>query len=184
MFLFKKTSNKKIFQQWIENHNDVLYRHALWMTGNQDTAMDMVQETYFQAWLAIDSLKDKNKSLPWLLTILRRAIYREQRFQYRQVETLAHLASIEDEPVTNDDFQLLEIYGMLEGLSPAHRDIFLMHHLHGFSYEEISHQLGIPMGTVMSRLSRAKKDLRQLKTFSENNISVIKKSQAVNDEKR
>ncbi|MDH5257050.1 MAG: sigma-70 family RNA polymerase sigma factor [Gammaproteobacteria bacterium] len=180
MFLITKRSKKKVFKEWVERHNSALYKHALWMTGNRDTAMDMVQECFFQAWLAIDSLKDKEKSLPWLLTILRRAIYKEQRYQYRQAEMLEQFALMDEKNHQQDGYQLSEIYNMLEGLSSAHRDIFLMHHLHGFSYQEISEQLEIPMGTVMSRISRAKKDLGKLKILSENNITFIKKNAKVN----
>ena len=89
---FKKKSKRQQFSEWISRHHKVLYQHALWMTGSQDLARDMVQETYYQAWLAIDNLQDQGKVIPWLLTILRRAIYREQRYQYRHRETLEQIA--------------------------------------------------------------------------------------------
>lgn len=132
------------------------------MTGNRDTAADMVQEAYFQAWRARESLQDDNKALPWLLTILRRCIYREQRHHYRHTETVAQLSLMDEEHYADDSYRLLDIYSALSNISAAQRDIFLLHHLHGFSYEEISTQLNIPIGTVMSRLSRARNALRKL----------------------
>lgn len=137
----------------------MLFRHALWMTGRQDVAADVVQETYYQAWRSINNLKDDSKALPWLLTILRRCIYQEQRCQYRQAETVEQLQHL-DSHHTQDEYRLLEIYRALESISSKHRDIFLLHYLHGFSYEEISEQLNIPKGTVMSRLSRARNALQ------------------------
>jgi RNA polymerase sigma-70 factor (ECF subfamily) len=138
------------------------------MVGSQDIAQEMVQEAYFQAWLSVDSLKDEDKALPWLLTILRRAVYREQRCQYRNQETQEALMQQELEDSQSAAFTLLEIYNALECLSPKLRDTFLLHHLHGFSYEEISSQLKIPTGTVMSRISRAREALqKQQNTDSE-----------------
>ncbi len=158
--LFGKSPNSENFGRWIHQYHGALYRHALWMVGSQDIAQDMTQETFFQAWLSINSLKDEDKVLPWLLTILRRAVYREQRCQYRNRETLESLRQLDLAQTQPDAFSLLEIYNALEHLTPKLRDTFLLHHLHGFSYEEISVQLEIPTGTVMSRLARAREALQ------------------------
>ena len=131
------------------------------MTGNQDLACDMVQETYYQAWLAIDNLQDIDKVIPWLLTILRRAIYREQRYQYHHRETLAQIAQWGEPVVTNSEYSLVVIYRALESISPVQREALLLYELHGFSYGEISEQLAIPIGTVMSRIARAKVALKR-----------------------
>ena len=163
--LIRKSSK---FGDWIHHYHGALYKHALWMMGSHDIAQEMVQEAYFQAWLSIDSLKDENKALPWLLTILRRTVYREQRCQYRNQETLEGLRQLDLDETQSDAAALLEIYNALEYLSPKLRDTFLLHHLHGFSYEEISAQLEIPTGTVMSRISRAREALqRQQNTNNE-----------------
>ena len=166
--LGRKSPKSAKFGDWIHHYHGALYKHALWMVGSHDIAQEMVQEAYFQAWLAMDSLKDEEKALPWLLTILRRTVYREQRCQYRNQETLEALKQLELEETQSDAFKLLEIYNALEYLSPKLRDTFLLHHLHGFSYEEISVQLEIPTGTVMSRISRAREALqKQQNTDSE-----------------
>jgi len=160
-FLKKKT-DKALFSQWITHYHSKLYRHALWMTGNQDSAMEMVQETYYQAWLVMHQLKDKNKALPWLLTILRRLVYREQRCQYRDVETINQLSLLDNQADSPNNDQLLDIYKALDHLSATQRETLLLHALHGFSYQEISEQLNVPIGTVMSRIARARETLRKL----------------------
>lgn len=132
--------------------------------------MDMVQEAFFQAWLSMDKLQDKSKALPWLLTILRRAIYREQRCVYRHAETVDQLQRLDVQASQSDAYPLLEIYRSLESLSPNQREVFLLHHLHGFSYEEISAQLEIPLGTVMSRLSRARESLQKQQLADESKV--------------
>jgi len=161
MFFKGKTSKTNIFAGWVRDFHAALYRHALWMVGSRDIAQDMVQEAFYQAWLSLDSLKDENKALPWLLTILRRAVYREQRFRYRNEETLDALKVLDQESTPPEAHRLLDIYNALEDLSPKLRDTFLLHFLHGFSYEEISSQLEIPSGTVMSRLARAREALQK-----------------------
>lgn len=166
----RKTSKTEKFGDWIHQYHGALYKHALWMVGSQDIAQEMVQEAYFQAWLSMDSLKDEDKALPWLLTILRRTVYREQRCQYRNQETMEALKQQDLEDTQSDAFMLLEIYSVLEHLSPKLRDTFLLHHLHGFSYEEISAQLEIPTGTVMSRISRAREALQQLQKIDSGKV--------------
>jgi len=140
--------------------------------------MDMVQEAFFQAWLSMGTLRDSAKALPWLLTILRRAIYREQRCSYRHAETVAQLRLMDSQAIQTDAYPLLEIYSAMEGLSHHQREVFLLHNLHGFSYEEISAQLEIPLGTVMSRLSRARDALQQQQQMTEDkviNLNAIKR---------
>ncbi len=162
MKFFRKAALKAQFDEWINAHHAALYRHALWMTGNRDVAAEMVQEAFFQAWVAMDSLKESDKALPWLLTILRRAIYREQRYQYRHSETMSQLSELVEGQTDDEPQRLLLIYRALENLSANHRDVVLLHYLQGFSYEEISEQLQVPKGTVMSRLSRAREVLAEL----------------------
>lgn len=157
----KNKTKQPQFREWISRYHGSLYKHALWMSGNQDLAQDMVQETYYQAWLGINKLRDTDKVLPWLLTILRRVIYREQRYQYRHADTVSELKQLDDSPLQPDSYALLEIYRALEKLSHHQREVLLLYSLHGFSYQEISDQLRIPVGTVMSRINRARATLRQ-----------------------
>lgn len=165
-----KPSRSAQFDKWIKRYNGALYRHALWMTGNREIAEDMTQEAFFQAWLSLDSLKDQDKVLPWLLTILRRTVYREQRYQYRHIETIEELKQQDQETTQADALSLLELYSAFEHLSPKLRDAFLLHHLHGFSYEEIGEQLEIPKGTVMSRISRARDALKSSQDIDDNKV--------------
>jgi len=180
LFLFGKKGREQLFESWVRLHRDALYRHAMWMTGHNDVAVDMVQETYFQAWQALDTLQDSEKALPWLITILRRSIYREQRKQYRHKETMQKLRELDLNSTVADSGDILEIYKLLDGVSLAHREIFLLHYLHGFSYEEISEQLNIPKGTVMSRLSRAKNKLQALQISDASNVILINKHSSGN----
>jgi RNA polymerase sigma-70 factor (ECF subfamily) len=169
--IFSKRQRKKAhFSVWIKQYHAALYKHALWMTGNQDLASDMVQEAYFQAWSNVDTLQDMSKALPWLLTILRRVIYREQRFEYRHRETMVQLHELQSDASPGEESAMLDAYHCLERISPVQREALLLNVLHGFTYEQIGEQLEIPVGTVMSRISRAKEALRNIHEAETANI--------------
>jgi len=153
---------KQQFARWIKDYHAPLYRHAFWMTGSADSAADAVQEAFYQAWQSIDKLYEPDKALPWLMTILRRAVYREQRQQYSQLDVVEQLKLKGSDTGPDDTYSLVAIYSVLDKLSMQHREVFLLFHLHGFSYEEIAELLEIPVGTVMSRLARARDALHKL----------------------
>jgi len=152
---------QKEFTGWIENHHAALYRHALWMTGQTEVATESVQEAYYQAWKARRSLRDKQQVLAWLLTILRRCVFRHYAEKKQQATWGSdETADIEEPSIEPDTAALVDLGKGLQHLSPEQRELILLHSLHGFSYEQISHSLDIPLGTVMSRLARARKALR------------------------
>lgn len=150
------------FANWIEAHHDGLYRYALWMTGNREVAVDCVQETYYQAWKGRASLKDKDKVFSWLLTILRRTVYREYEQRAANTQFITDSAFLTEQHDERDCSELLDLCKAMSALSTMHRDILLLHSLYGMSYQEISAILQIPSGTVMSRLSRARGALEKI----------------------
>lgn len=159
--------DQRQFEQWIREHHAGLYRHALWMTGKSDVANDCVQEAYFQAWKNRKSLKEKSKAFPWLLTILRRTVYREYGQRALDAKHLsASLPDVDERGETPNHGDMIDLVNAMGQLSAMHREIMLMHGLHGLSYQEISTMLDIPTGTVMSRLSRARAALE--KALNEN----------------
>lgn len=169
--IITKNSREAVFETWVQRYHAALYKHALWMSGSRELAQEATQEAFFQAWLSMDKLKDSDKALAWLLTILRRSVYREQRDVYRHQETQQYLAQLDTSTYVSDQYSLLDVYKCLAGLSAKLRDTFLLHYLHGFSYEEISTQLEIPIGTVMSRISRAREELQNQQSSERKNSS-------------
>ncbi len=168
---FSKTTAKKNFQQWIKQHHKSLYRHALWMCADASLAEDMVQETYFQAWKSYRHLKDERKALAWLLTILRRAVYREYRhkIQQKNLQQQIHDMGLSELAINQQD-EYLDVMQALALMNINQREALLLHTLHGYSYGDISQQLDVPIGTVMSRISRARKVLQQTKCVDDNNV--------------
>ncbi|VAX01289.1 hypothetical protein MNBD_GAMMA21-1991 [hydrothermal vent metagenome] len=145
------------FEAWILEFHDSLYRYALWMTNRNESAEDCVQEAYYQAWKVRKSLKDESRVFPWLLTILRRTVYREYEQRSRDARLVSNsITDITAVSNNDDELGLSELADAMNVLSSKHREILLLYGLHGLSYQEISEMLDIAAGTVMSRLSRAR----------------------------
>ncbi len=151
-----------LMERLIERHHAALYRHALWMTGDPHLADDLVQETYHEAWKGLGRLRAERAGLAWLLTILRRRLARHLasgdalgRAEPLEIAAPETRAAGDDE----DTALMLDLAAALQRLAPAQREILLLHALHGLSYREIARLLDIPIGTVMSRIARARRAL-------------------------
>lgn len=171
------------FAQYIDAHHGALYRHALWMTGDAELAADVVQEAYYEAWRGLGSLRDPTRVFPWLLTILRRRVFQEYGRARREREWTAQFATAL--PAASVDSQheaLLDLARALQALSTSQRDIMLLYGLHGMSYESIAEYLQVPIGTVMSRLARARESLRaQTGTAATDNVVPLNRKRSPHD---
>ena len=157
-------------------HMDAAYNLARWLTRNDDDAEDVVQEAYVRAFRFFDSLKDED-SRPWLLAIVRNSAYTWLRKNRpSDVVPLDDTATIsEDTPTlghaapsdSNPEVVLLQsasrklVNQALEDLPVGFREVLVMRELEDLSYKEIASVAGIPIGTVMSRLSRGREMLRE-----------------------
>ena len=142
-------------------HGD-LYRYAYWLCHEKQVAEDLVQETLLRAWRALDSLKDEKAAKPWLITILRRENARRferKRFDMSEYEE----ANITDtKSVTTE--QELENYWLREKIAqlpPEYSEPLILQVLGGFSGEDIATMLNLNKNTVMTRLFRARNQLKE-----------------------
>ena len=142
-------------------HGD-LYRYAYWLCHEKQVAEDLVQETFLRAWRALDSLKDEKAAKSWLITILRRENARRferKRFDMSEYEE----ASITDtKSVTTE--QELENHWLREKISqlpPEYSEPLILQVLGGFSGEDIAAILDLNKNTVMTRLFRARNQLKE-----------------------
>jgi RNA polymerase sigma-70 factor (ECF subfamily) len=153
------------FQHLVEEHYEGLYRFALSLSHRESEACDLTQETFLRWAVKGHQLKDKTKAKTWLYTTLyREFLYTRRRTaKFPQVEleeAEPDLPSIEASMVEELDAKLaLEALMRVEELYRAPLALF---YLEQHSYQEIAGILDVPMGTVMSRLSRGKKQLRAL----------------------
>lgn len=154
------------FETLVDDHYEALYRFAMSLCRDPDRASDLVQET-FCIWAAKgDQLRDRSKAKSWLFTTLHREFLAHRRRASRFTDDPeATQAAIENAHATDDesDRQLdgqraLELLGELDELFRAPLTLF---YLQQHSYKDIAGILDIPIGTVMSRISRGKEILRR-----------------------
>jgi RNA polymerase sigma-70 factor (ECF subfamily) len=162
-------------------HFDAAYNLAFWLLRNEADAEDVVQDAYLRAFKAYGQFKGEDIR-PWLLTIVRNVAYRRLSIRKRN----ANVVSIEDaltsrggndspafepqsgEPSAEDllisDGERALIHRALAELAPAFREVIVLREFEGLSYQDIARVTGVPTGTVMSRLSRARAELKDLLT--------------------
>ncbi|MEU8761453.1 sigma-70 family RNA polymerase sigma factor [Streptomyces sp. NPDC048659] len=154
-----------------DEHAQVLYRYALRVCGDQAAAEDVVSATFLEAWRCREKLRPEGDGLrPWLLGIATNILRGTAREARRRDTALARLADrgvlpdFADEVVTRlyDTEQLAAARAALTRLRRCDREVFALVVWAGLDYAAAGEALGIPVGTVRSRLSRARDRLRAL----------------------
>lgn len=142
-------------------HGDI-YRYAYWLCRDPQIAEDLVQETFLRAWEAIDTLLDDKAAKAWLITILRRENAR--RFERKQFD----LVDLDEHPLRDQGVlpseQEMEhewLRRHIARLPAEYQEPLLLQVLGGFSGEEIAEQLGLNKNTVMTRLFRARNQIKE-----------------------
>ena len=157
------------FEQTVLPHLDAAYNLARWLTGNEHDAEDAVQESYLRALRFFGGFRGDN-ARPWLLAIVRNTCYtwlRRNRVD-EPTEELDETIQVPDPSGVNPESILLAaartelVQHALESLPSSFREIIILRDLEGMSYKEIAEIASIPVGTVMSRLARARARLQKL----------------------
>lgn len=163
----KESQDLQRFENMVLPHLTSCYNLAHWIMGNPQDAEDMVQEAALRAYQYFAGFQGGN-TRAWLLTIVRNTCYtalRQQRGQGVFVELDEELAEGE-RPSSSPELSLQQrtdhrmVRRALENLPTEYRELIVLRELEGLSYKEIAGVAGIPLGTVMSRLARARKQLR------------------------
>ncbi len=145
----------------IEQHSALLYRYAYRLTGDADDAEDLVQQTFLLAHQRNHQLRDAGAARGWLISIVRNVFLKSLRHRQRG-RSLDEV----DEPCILDaaldaSIQVEQLQQALLELAEEFRSPLVLYYFEEFSYQEIANQMGIPLGTVMSRLSRGKAYLKK-----------------------
>ncbi len=161
------------FEDLVRPHADALYRTALRMTGENASAEDLVQDCFLKAWKNLHRFERGTNFKAWIFTILTNAYINDYRKKSRAPAMVTDFAEVEPAgPVevphlTAQDVERLgERLGdrakkALAKVPDEFRVIFLLATIEETSYKDIATMLGIPIGTVMSRLFRARRMLRE-----------------------
>jgi RNA polymerase sigma-70 factor, ECF subfamily len=155
-----KAEARAAFESTALVHAQSLLRFALKTVRDRHRAEDLVQETLLSAWRHYHQFEPGTNCRAWLFRILINARNRE----FGKRRDLAEVISIDDVQVREPETisASAEIKSALDRLSSEHREILMLGVVEGFSIKELASILAVPVGTVMSRLSRARARLREL----------------------
>lgn len=172
-------SKKRRFEELSMPAVDVLYRQAMRLTNNPDDAQDLVQDTFERGFKAFDRFQPGSNFEAWMTTIERNAYFNQYHKAKRRPQRAndstgeyndwdiysasehgsGGLKSAEQEYL--ETFAPQEIMAALDKLSPERRRVFIDAAIDGKTYQQVADEEGIKIGTVMSRLNRARSQLRQ-----------------------
>jgi RNA polymerase sigma-70 factor (ECF subfamily) len=158
----------ELFEQTVLPHLDAAYNLARWLAGNDHDAQDVAQEASLRAFKFFGSLRGEN-ARAWLLTIVRNTFYtwlRKNRPREKIIEINDETLDIDDgsakaEAVNPQFADADAVRRAIADLPVEFREIVILREMEGFSYKEIADLAEVPIGTVMSRLARARKLLQK-----------------------
>jgi len=153
------------FEGIVERFYQNLYRFALSLARSEESAADLTQQTFYIYARKGHTLKDRSKVKSWLFTTLHREFLGRKRHEARFPHMEMDEAGPDVPSVAPPGVNQLDSAGVMEALAQVEENYRLpltLFYLQDHSYKEIAEMLGIPIGTVMSRLSRGKAQLRQI----------------------
>jgi RNA polymerase sigma-70 factor (ECF subfamily) len=136
---------------------------AFSLTSNWDRADDLVQETLLRAWSNKDKFQHGTKLKAWLFTILRNVLYSEHRKRRREIsDDGSYSAQVRAHPDQQAHLDYADFLRALHKIPVLHREALLLIGAEGMSYEEAAEVCGVPVGTIKSRVNRAREKLGHL----------------------
>jgi RNA polymerase sigma-70 factor (ECF subfamily) len=156
------------FEETVLPHLDAAYTLARHLLRNEDDAQDVVQDAYLRAIRHFGGFRGGNVR-PWLLTIVRHTCYswlRRHRLDAHSTE-FDEMVHGDSQPAHDPEEEMLRgalreaLDQAIDGLPVEFREVVILRDVQGLSYAEIAEVVGIPVGTVMSRLSRARQRLQR-----------------------
>ena len=155
---------------------------AISLCGNVDRADDLVQEALLRAWANLDSFEPGTNMSAWLFTILRNLFRSEYRKRRREVEDTdgSYAESLTTLPEQNSRLEIDEFREALKLLPPEQRESLILVGASGFSYDEAAHICGCAVGTIKSRVNRARSRLAEILSIeSANDFGPDRETRAV-----
>jgi len=158
------------FQELVDRHAGALYGAALSLTGNAADAEELLQETWTGAWEGAGRFEERSSVKTWLTRILIRQSARHHRSRRARRSSSLHEVSEASKALMSAPEGLssaeaaqvrADVAAVLDMLSPEHRQVIVLREFQGLTYEEMAEVLGVPIGTVESRLFRAREELKK-----------------------
>ena len=149
--------------QIIIQHIPRLRRYARALVGDRYAADDLVQDTLERAWNKLHLWRPRSDMRAWLFSIMHNVFVNQVRSRRHEVETrIEELPQIAVRATQGQNLEVADVDRALRALPAEQREVVLLVSIEDLTYEEVSRDLDIPIGTVMSRLSRGRERLRQM----------------------
>lgn len=174
-YQYNRKEQIQIFEDEFLPHLDAMYNFAFRLTMDEDDAKDLVQDTYMKAYRFINSFQKGTNSKAWLYRILKNSFINEYRkkskepakVDYQEIEGYYNSENVDENQTTDlrqetvKDMIGDEVSNALNSLAVDFRTVIILCDIEGFTYEEMARILDIPIGTVRSRLHRARNLLKE-----------------------
>ena len=172
-----RDGDQDAFEQLVRDNEKRIYTLALRMTGSREDALDLAQDAFFHAWKALSTFQGESSFATWLYRLATNLCLDHLRAQKRRTQSMGPALSLDDAengPVQVADQQLQPQEAVerserrralergLASLPDHHRQVLIMRELSGLSYQEIAQVLDLDLGTVKSRIARARLSLRKI----------------------
>lgn len=174
---YTDSQKEKVFNEEFMPYINALYNFAYRLTFDEDDANDLVQDTYLKAFRFINSFQEGTNAKAWLFRILKNSFINDFRkkskepskVDYQEVESYYNSDEVETTSTVTSDLRIDalknmmgdEITNALNSLDVDFRTVIILSDLEGFKYDEMAKILDIPIGTVRSRLHRARNLLKE-----------------------
>jgi RNA polymerase sigma-70 factor (ECF subfamily) len=174
-----KAGQADAFNHLVRKYQSEAIGHAMAILGSREDALDAVQDAFVAAYETLGRFDTSRGFYPWLYTILRNRCYKKLSFRKKRAAISLDEVEILAQPVKDSSgVEVTVLEQALREILPEDRELLTLKHLDGLRYDELAERMGIPSGTVMSRLYYARKRFRE-------KLSRIQKhtdSKEINDE--
>jgi len=147
------------FNRIYKKYKDAVYNYVFWRVYSEEDAIDITQEVFVKVYKGLANFKGKSSLKTWIFAIAHNTtINYLSRKKYREEDIENYFLS--EEPLKNIRTKTM-VLKAIEKLTDEHREVIKLYYFDGFSYKEIANLLNISIGTVKSRLNRAKEHLKE-----------------------
>lgn len=164
-----KAGDESAFEELVKRYQKKVYNTTYRMMGNREDANDLAQEAFLRVYRKLDRFKGNSSFSTWLFTVTTNLCRDEMRKRQRRLQTTSlseKERNIPDEMMSPEDLSLQrelrdKLQQVIDKLPNKHREVIILREFQGLSYDEIAEVTGVSMGTVKSRLSRARRSIKQ-----------------------
>lgn len=165
----KRMGSEAQFRELFDLHREYLYRLGLRLSGNAEIAKDLVQEAFCRAWQRFDMFQQGTSARAWLAKILTNYFYdlckHDKVIKKGEDDLIATPEAVEHDSTTETTIETISddyLHAAIQALEPEHRQVIELCYLKQMRYREAAEALGVPLGTIGTRLMRARARLKIL----------------------